>query len=31
MVDLLVPDTEFVRKCTFMFDESKNLLGKELK
>ena len=30
-VDVLVPDFEFVRKCTFMFGESKNLLGKELK
>ena len=29
-VDVLVPDFEFVRKCTFMFGESKNLLGKEL-
>lgn len=30
-VDVLVPDFEFVRKCTFMFGESKTLLGKELK
>lgn len=30
-VDVLVPDFEFVRKCTFMFGDSKNLLGKELK
>lgn len=30
-VNVLVPDFEFVRKCTFMFGESKNLLGKESK